>query len=44
MLAATKAHGVDPLLGTDPEYLSPAGHRFYAERIVAALSSSPASG
>ncbi len=44
MLAATKARGVDPLLGDDPEYLSPAGHRFYAERIAAALSSPPASG
>lgn len=33
--------GVDPLLA-DTEYLSPAGHRFYAERIAAALAGSPA--
>jgi lysophospholipase L1-like esterase len=33
-----RAGGVDPLLD-DVEYLSPAGHRFYAERIAAALGS-----
>ncbi len=38
MLAATRAHGIDPLLAGDPQYLSAAGHRFYAERIAAALS------
>ena len=40
MLAETGARegGVDPLLADDPEYLGPAGHRFYAERIAASLA------
>jgi len=40
MLAETAARegGVDPLLAADPEYLGPAGHRFYAERIAALLA------
>jgi len=40
MLAETGARegGVDPLLAADPEYLGPAGHRFYAERIAALLA------
>ena len=40
MLAETAARegGVDPLLAADPEYLGPAGHQFYAERIAALLA------
>ena len=40
MLAETDAHkgGVDSLLADDPEYLGPAGHQFYAERIAALLA------